>query len=101
MPAVQAGRASWPSWNGDATEGSYEGYPRNISYIDNLKLNPELTPTEYHIEGTSPNSKILFLGVKILDSTGNEPYHGDVLVEGEKFLRVSNYGAPFQANLAE
>ena len=35
-------------------------------------------------------SKILFKNVKILDSTGREPYLGDVLIEGEWIKQVGN-----------
>jgi imidazolonepropionase-like amidohydrolase len=38
--------------------------------------------------GTRAESKVLFLDVNILDSTGREPYHGDVLIEGEKISHV-------------
>ena len=35
-----------------------------------------------------PSSKILFRGVSILDSTGADPYPGDVLVENDRILTV-------------
>ncbi|KAK7413334.1 hypothetical protein QQX98_007777 [Neonectria punicea] len=57
--------------------------PRNVSYINNLKLDPSLQPKQYTIDGTHTDSKVLFVNVKILDSTGREPYIGDVLIEGE------------------
>jgi hypothetical protein len=41
-----------------------------------------LQPKEYTIFGTHADSKILFSDVNILDSTGREPYRGDVLIEG-------------------
>lgn len=56
--------------------------PANVAYIDNLKLDPNLQPKKYEISGTPQGSKILFLNVKILDSTGREPYKGDVLIQG-------------------
>ncbi|EMD65268.1 hypothetical protein COCSADRAFT_158938 [Bipolaris sorokiniana ND90Pr] len=37
---------------------------------------------------THPESKILFLDVNILDSSGKEPFGGDVLIEGERFTAV-------------
>lgn len=40
--------------------------------------------------GTHPDSKILFLDVNILDSTGREPYMGDVLIEGERITAVGS-----------
>ena len=41
-----------------------------------------LQPKNYEIAGTHPDSRILFRNVKILDSTGREPYPGDVLIKG-------------------
>lgn len=38
--------------------------------------------------GTHPESRILFTDVNILDSTGRDPYPGDVLIEGEKITKV-------------
>lgn len=71
------------------TSTSTDGLPRNISYINNLKLDPSLQPKQYTIEGTHPESKVLFVNVKILDSTGREPYMGDVLIEGQCWSTVS------------
>jgi hypothetical protein len=59
-----------------------KSFPRNVAYIDNLRLDPDLQPAKYELAGTHPESKILFTDVKILDSTGREPYHGDVLIQG-------------------
>ena len=41
-----------------------------------------LQPKNYEIAGTHPDSRILFRDVRILDSTGREPYPGDVLIKG-------------------
>jgi hypothetical protein len=60
----------------------YDGPPRNVKYIEDLKFDESLRPKKYEIEGTDPESKILILDVSILDSTGREPYKGDVLIEG-------------------
>lgn len=49
---------------------------------DSLAFDENLRPKHFGIEGTSPSSKVLFRDVQILDSTGNDPYHGDVLIEG-------------------
>ncbi|KAK5178778.1 hypothetical protein LTR16_010757, partial [Cryomyces antarcticus] len=43
---------------------------------------------KYEILGTHPESRILFTDVNILDSTGQEPYRGDVLIEGEHIVAV-------------
>ena len=60
----------------------YRGLPRNIRTIDALDFDPSLQPKNYEIAGTHPESRILFLNVNILDSTGKDPYLGDALIEG-------------------
>lgn len=62
---------------------STDGLPRNLAAIDAIEFAESLKPKAYDILGTHPESKILFLDVNILDSTGNDPYRGDVLVEGK------------------
>ncbi|KAJ4157025.1 hypothetical protein NW754_008667 [Fusarium falciforme] len=84
-------KASWPqgahdSWGKQPIHA--QKLPRNVEFINNLKLDKKLQPKEYHIDGTHQRSKILFTNVKILDSTGREPYTGDVLIEGEKIAAV-------------
>ncbi|KAF3797593.1 hypothetical protein GCG54_00013116 [Colletotrichum gloeosporioides] len=74
---------SWPqgrytTWG--PTKDS-QAVPRNVAYIDNLKLDPKLQPRDYHIHGSNRGSKILFTEVQILESTGRQPYPGDVLIE--------------------
>ncbi|KAL4930240.1 uncharacterized protein BDV17DRAFT_297711 [Aspergillus undulatus] len=66
----------------------YNGPPRNVAYIDQLKWDDKLQPKSYSIAGTHPDSKILITDVKIIDATGKEPYDGDVLIAGEKFVHV-------------
>lgn len=66
----------------ERVDSRYTGRPRNIDAIDAVEFAANLQPTEYTIFGTHEKSKILFLDVQILDSTGAEPYKGDVLVEG-------------------
>ncbi|KAL4922146.1 hypothetical protein BDW62DRAFT_173012 [Aspergillus aurantiobrunneus] len=66
----------------------YDGAPRNVASIDQLQFDAKLQPKAYGIEGTHPESKILFTDVRILDATGKEPYHGDVLIAGERFTHV-------------
>ncbi|KAK6610872.1 amidohydrolase [Botrytis cinerea] len=65
----------------------YSGPPRNIAAINNIQFDSSLQPKNYEILGTHPESKLLFLDVNILDSTGRDPYRGDVLIEGEKSVR--------------
>jgi len=52
---------------------------------DVVHFHPSLTPKKYSIKGTDPESKILFQDVSILDSTGREPYKGDVYIEGRLY----------------
>lgn len=49
---------------------------------DCVEWDASLKPKDYTIKGTDPNSKILFRDVNILDSTGADPYKGDVYIEG-------------------
>jgi hypothetical protein len=67
----------WPT-----SSEEYRGPPRNIATIDALNFDAALQPKNYEIACTHPESKVLFLNVKILDSTGKDPYLGDVLIEG-------------------
>ncbi|OQV00024.1 hypothetical protein CLAIMM_05579 [Cladophialophora immunda] len=75
-------------WHDDVAlppESTQTRYP-----YENLAFDPKLQPKRYEIAGTSPSSKILFLGVNILDSTGKEPYRGDVYIEGERIVAVGS-----------
>lgn len=78
---------SW-STDLDTLRSSFKGTPRNIAAIDALNFDPSLQPKHYDILGTHPESKILFLNVNILDSTGREPFEGDVLIEGQSSDRT-------------
>ncbi|KAM5350912.1 hypothetical protein ACJ41O_003635 [Fusarium nematophilum] len=83
MSWTQSAHDSWPN------EPIHpQKFPRNVEFIESLKLDKKLQPKEYHIEGTHQRSRILITNVKILDSTGCEPYLGDVLIEGEKIAAV-------------
>ncbi|THX95447.1 hypothetical protein D6D03_09230 [Aureobasidium pullulans] len=62
--------------------------PRNVKTIEEVSWDAGLQPKDYEIQGTHPDSKILFLDVNILDSTGREPYSGDVLIEGQRITYV-------------
>ena len=61
---------------------------RKLNPQDDINFDPKLQPKKYHIEGTRPDSKILIADVEILDSTGADPYHGDVFIEGERISHV-------------
>ncbi|KAK5110138.1 hypothetical protein LTR62_006272 [Meristemomyces frigidus] len=51
---------------------------------------PNLKPKDYQIKGTSPDSKILFRDVNIIDSTGADPFRGNVYIEGERIRYVGH-----------
>jgi hypothetical protein len=72
----------------NATNEPYNGPPRNLANIQAIKFDNALQPKRYEILGTHPDSKILFTDVNILDSTGKDPYRGDVLIQGEKIAKV-------------
>ena len=75
--------------NGDSHQShSGKHSKRTLNPQDDLKFDPNLQPKRYHIEGTRPDSKILISNVNILDSTGADPYHGDVYIEGEHISHV-------------
>jgi len=68
----------------------YYGSPRNIQPIYEVQFEERLRPEKYEIFGTHPGSRILITDVRILESTGREPYRGDVLIEGvlKSILRI-------------
>lgn len=57
---------------------------------DLVEFDKSLTPKKYEIKGTDPNSKILFTDVNIIDSTGADPFRGDVYIEGMKQDSLEN-----------
>ena len=78
-----------PSFSGrSATSEAYQGPPRNVAAINAINFDKSLQPNEHQILGTDPESKILFVDVNILDSTGRDTYRGDVLIEGERITKV-------------
>lgn len=81
-PARTVDEVSWPT-DTNKLSSQYQGRPRNVDHISEIEWDRSLQPKHYEICGTDPDSKILFLNVKILDSTGAEPCKGDVLIEGE------------------
>lgn len=74
--------------------GDRKTYPH-----DHLHFDPKLKPKPHKVAGTSPDWKTLFLDVNIIDSTGREPYRGDVLVLGERIVAVGT--VPNVENLKE
>lgn len=69
-------------------EEPYKGLPRNVDNINAISFDKALQPKKYEILGTHPESRIIFTDVSILDSTGRDPYRGDVLIEGERITKV-------------
>ena len=67
------------------------GFTRHSTYTnvdtlnphDHVHFDPSLQPKKYNIKGTDANSKVLFRDVNILDSTGRDPFRGDVYIEGK------------------
>lgn len=84
-PARTEDEVSWPT-DTNKLSTQYQGSPRNVKHINAIQWDQSFQPKYYEICGTDPDSKILFLDVNILDSTGAEPYRGDVLIEGKQFL---------------
>ncbi|EXK25180.1 hypothetical protein FOMG_18156 [Fusarium oxysporum f. sp. melonis 26406] len=85
-------KTSWPQGSHDSWSGQTvfaQKFPKNVEFINNLNLDKKLQPKEYEIEGTHPESKIIFKNVNIIESTGREPYMGDVLIRaGERISAV-------------
>lgn len=77
--------------NGYATDTQQNGANGKIDTMnphDYVHFDPSLKPKSYHMKGTDPNSKVLFRDVNIIDSTGREPFTGDVYIEGERIKYV-------------
>jgi hypothetical protein len=77
---VEEPPVAWPA--ADVESKPYQGPPRNVETIRKVAWDNSLQPQKYSIFGTHPESKILFLDVNILDSTGRDPYRGDVFIQG-------------------
>ncbi|KAL9106631.1 MAG: hypothetical protein Q9227_008351 [Pyrenula ochraceoflavens] len=76
--------------NTPESNGTHPNRGRRLCVYDEVQFDHKLKPKAYHMEGTRPDSKVLFLDVNILDSTSAEPYRGDVLIEGERFSYVGS-----------
>ncbi len=63
-----------------------------------LKLDERIKIPVREMAGTDPDSRILFKDVQILDSTGREPFGGDVLVIGERIKHVGKVSHAEAAN---
>ncbi|KAI9688518.1 MAG: hypothetical protein M1822_001467 [Bathelium mastoideum] len=73
--------------NGEFQSGGFS-LSRTRFPHDDVHFDPSLKPKNYQVKGTSTDSKILFQDVRILDSTGREPYQGDVFIQGERIRYV-------------
>jgi imidazolonepropionase-like amidohydrolase len=85
--------------NGQPTNGLPKGNVDTMNPHEHVHFDPSLAPKKYDIKGTDPNSKILFRNVNILDSTGRDPFKGDVYIEGERIKYVGS--VPDVDNLAK
>ncbi|PQE16332.1 hypothetical protein CJF32_00006231 [Rutstroemia sp. NJR-2017a WRK4] len=81
---------SWSTASIEEPLQAYTGPPRNLAPINSIHFPSHLQPPSYSILGTPLSSQIFFLGVQILDSTGRDPYAGDVLITGERISRVGD-----------
>ncbi|KAJ5862122.1 hypothetical protein N7455_006190 [Penicillium solitum] len=61
---------------------------RKQAPYEDVHFDASLKPRAHKMRETSSESKILYLNVRILDSTGAEPYDGDVYVQGERIRYV-------------
>lgn len=69
--------------NGQHENGVSSGKIDILNPHEQVQWDPSLKPKDYSIKGTDPSSKVLFRDVNILDSTGREPFKGDVYIEGK------------------
>ena len=69
--------------NGHHVNGDNSGKIDTMNPHDYVHFDPSLKPKDYQIKGTNPESKVLFRDVNIIDSTGRDPFKGDVYIEGE------------------
>jgi hypothetical protein len=85
-PAAVDERGLINGHNSTHSHNAANGASKNVDTMnphDQVHFDPSLQPKNYQIKGTSPDSMILFLDVNIIDSTGKNPYRGDVYIEGK------------------
>ncbi|KAG9312514.1 hypothetical protein JVU11DRAFT_6908 [Chiua virens] len=70
--------------------------PQNPSFrgIDLTKADSRLKIPNVEIRSSSNDTLVAFVDVNILDSTGADPYRGDVLVKGQRIISVGGKLAP-------
>ncbi|KAI1100866.1 composite domain of metallo-dependent hydrolase [Jackrogersella minutella] len=81
------------------SDGHWIGAGEKISPVNGLpfyKPTPADIAINNHKEGDKAN--ILFKNVNVFDSTGSDPYRGDVLIEGERITTVGKVDASPDAN---
>lgn len=77
--------------NGHSSTSSQNGADGKVDTMnphDYVHFDASLKPKSYHIKGTDANSKVLFRDVNIIDSTGRDPFRGDVYIEAERIKYV-------------
>ncbi|KIJ67185.1 hypothetical protein HYDPIDRAFT_84382 [Hydnomerulius pinastri MD-312] len=108
-PSVAPLGSTWvpPKWMMASDDTSTPGTPRYSEYnglggywdprrpafrgIDLASPNPRIKVPNISIASeTTQESVIAFLDVNILDSTGREPYRGDVLLKGQRIISVGD-----------
>ncbi|KAJ7131366.1 hypothetical protein C8R44DRAFT_774726 [Mycena epipterygia] len=75
--------------------GTWDPVHPKINGIDLTRPDPRLKIPDIEIKEQEPTpARIAFTDVNILDSTGALPYPGDVLVEGQKIVKVGGRLSP-------
>ncbi|KAJ4416147.1 hypothetical protein N0V82_006907 [Gnomoniopsis sp. IMI 355080] len=76
--------------NGNPKRDGAPSAVKNMNPHDTVYFDPSLQPRDYHIKSDETNSKVLFRGVNIIDSTGRDPFKGDVYIEGGRIKHVGH-----------
>ena len=86
--------------NGMVADGT-NGKIDTMNPHDHVHFDPSLKPKKYQIKGTDPNSKVLFRDVNIIDSTGRDPFKGNVYIEGARRVRLTYAVADVEGRRAD
>lgn len=78
--------------DGHQVNGASGGKIDTMNPHDQVHFAPNLKPKSYSIKGTDPDSKVLFRDVNIIDSTGRDPFKGDVYIEGMPPAACGDFG---------
>ncbi|KAH7914913.1 dipeptidase [Hygrophoropsis aurantiaca] len=70
--------------------------PRRPTFrgVNLTKPDPRLKTPSVEISGDREDTLVAFVNVNILDSTGRDPYRGDVLVKGQRIISVGRKLSP-------